>query len=173
MNKYQRHIEIIEQVLWPRGINGLVVFLTGLFCALFLSNFSFQDMNDYRKIYRWHANDASIEELIVKNSLLRMKYKYKVGEYCYINSKLDAKGLSKVEVSDSQRLQLEEMKSDGKSIVVKYNPKNPSDSVYIIDPNEIYYGLFIAVFSLYSLLVYMLVIMIKLKKYIKGRGRCQ
>lgn len=123
MNKYQFHIEIIEQVLWPRGIYGLVVFLIGLFCALILSNFSFQSINAYRKIHQWHANDASIEELVVKNSLLHMKYKYKVGGHYYINSKLEAEGIPKAEISNSQRLQLEEMKRDGRSIAIKYNPK--------------------------------------------------
>lgn len=164
MNKYQDHIKIIDQLLWPKGIGGLIVFLIGLFSALILSNFSFRDLNDYRKIYRWHSNSATIEELAINNRLLSIKYKYKVGEYYYISSKLYAKGISKAEITEIQKNELEEKKNERNTIEIKFNPKNPSESVYLIDATEIYYTLILVIFSLYSLLIYILVISIKLKK---------
>lgn len=166
MNKYQDHIKIIDQLLWPKGIGGLIVFLIGLFSALILSNFSFRDLNDYRKIYRWQSNSSSIEELTINNRLLSIKYKYKVGKYYYISSKLDAKGISKAEITENQRTELEEKKNERKTIAIKFNPKNPSESVYLIDTTEIYYTLILVIFSLYSLLIYTIVISIKFKKYI-------
>ncbi|MCS4292961.1 hypothetical protein M2375_001167 [Comamonas sp. BIGb0152] len=169
VNKYKYQLDLATEIVWPRGIAGITVIFIGTLSTFILLKISFTDLNDYRKIYHWHQTNASIQEFSVEKNLVQIKYSYKVDGVYYTNSKIGTTAVEKVDISNNQIYELTARQKDNKPIQIKFNPKNVAESVYLSDPNEIYYSIFIAVFSIFSAMLHALLAANRLKNYISGR----
>ncbi|WP_148293199.1 hypothetical protein [Comamonas sp. B-9] len=166
MNKHRYQVDLITELLWPNNITGIVIFLIGSFSTLLLLNFSFRELNYHRKIYHWNSNSAYIQKLAIDKNILEIQYNYVVDGADYTNSKINSKMLNEAEIDSKQALELIAQKKYKKIIEIRFNPKNPKESVYILDPNEIYYSLFIALFSIFSASVHGILLIRKFKNII-------
>ena len=101
----------------------------------------FSDINKIESVcYRWIPLDVSLFDKATRKVLIKavIKYQYKVGTQTYHN---DQAILDKVydvnqDVAQEEVDERSEKYIKGKTIIVFYNPKNPSESVLIPGPRK-------------------------------------
>ena len=92
-----------------------------------------------------------------------MEYSYEVNGIRYKGNRIDPDEQPVVQMTNKRIMELKKASEESNSIEIRYDPKNPKNSVYLSTPNDLYFILLIAIPILILSFLYILIIFRKIR----------
>ena len=91
-----------------------------------------------------------------------MEYSYEVNGIRFKGNRIDPDAQLVVQMTNKKIMELKKASEESNSIEIRYDPKNPKNSVYLSTPNDFYFISLIAIPILILSFLYILIIFRKI-----------
>jgi|GEM_PF-4810446 len=147
------------------GWLAVIVFVLGSLLFSFEASGFFIN---YYKIDKWEKVQGNLVnlELSENKNRIRLSYVYEIDGERFSGNKSSVAKTEWCAATDREIFRLENIMKGSNRIVVKYDPKNKTDSVYAFDCGDVWLILFVLFFPFALGLLFLFVLFIKAKKII-------
>jgi len=167
VNNHKSIIDELEPYLWPKTLGGWSVFFVAALLTINLAKEIYFTASGYFQIIPWKNQPARLEKLSIedranKSQFVRMEYSYEVNGIRFKGNRIDPDAQLVVQMTNKKIMELKKASEESNSIEIRYDPKNPKNSVYLSTPNDFYFISLIAIPILILSFLYILIIFRKI-----------